>query len=235
MFWDSIISGFSVLGTWQFWAASLSFIAIFIFLFVILGFGIAKTMENGKTAPIGCLAGMILPILLQVVSITLLVVFLLPILMGGDELTPLTYFNEEWWKILKAGFIGFIILMLIGFIPVIGDLATQIPGVSVFVIGMIIFHALIGSTLQGILEINNIEKDLTPGFWTIIGFIIFAAIIVLILTTLIGISLMTLGIIDEEILENGALLIGPAIGVVPGLIALAIYISYVMLMVKQEL
>ena len=235
MLWESIISGFSVLGTWQFWVASLSFSAIFIILFLALGLGLSKSMESGRTAPLGCLAGMILPTFLQVVFISMLVVFLLPILMGGDELTPLSYLSEEWWRIVKAGFFGFIILMLIAFIPIVGDLATNTPGVSVFVIGMVIFHRLAGSALREIQEINNINIDLTPSFWTIIGFIILAAIIVWALTFLIIAGLMSVGIVDEEIMETGALFLGPAIGAIPGLIALAIYISYVMLTLKQEL
>ena len=235
MLWESIISGFSVLGTWQFWVASLSFSAIFIILFLALGLGLSKSMESGRTAPLGCLAGMILPTFLQVVFISMLVVFLLPILMGGDELTPLSYLSEEWWRIVKAGFFGFIILMLIAFIPIVGDLATNTPGVSVFVIGMVIFHRLAGSALRKIQEINNIDVDLTPGFWTIIGFIILAAIIVWTLTFLIIAGLMSVGIVNEEIMETGALFLGPAIGAIPGLIALAIYISYVMLTLKQEL
>ena len=235
MLWESIITGFSVLGTWQFWVASLSFSGIFIILFLALGFGLSKSMESGRGAPLGCLAGMILPTFLQVVFISMLVVFLLPILMGGDELTPLSYLSEEWWRIVKAGFFGFIILMLIAFIPIVGDLATNTPGVSVFVIGMVIFHRLAGSALREIQEINNINIDLTPSFWTIIGFIILAAIIVWALTFLIIAGLMSVGIVDEEIMETGALFLGPAIGAIPGLIALAIYISYVMLTLKHEL
>jgi len=235
MFWESIISGFSVLGAWQFWVASLSFSAIFILLYIALGLGLSKSMESGRTAPLGCLAGMILPTFLQVVFISMLVVFLLPILMGGDELTPISYLSEEWWRIVKAGFSGFIILMIIAFVPIVGELATNTPGVSVFVIGMVIFHRLVGSTLRHIQELNNVEIDLTPGFWTIIGFIILAAIMIWVLTFLILAGLMSLGILDEEIMETGALFLGPAIGAIPGLIALAVYISYVMLKLRQEI
>ena len=235
MLWDSIISGFSVLGSWQFWVASLSFSAIFILLFMALGLGLAKSMESGRSAPLGCLAGMILPTILQVVFISMLVVFLLPILMGGDEVTPISYLSDEWWKIVKAGFFGFIILIIIAFLPIVGELATNTPGVSVFVIGMVIFHRLVGSTLRHIQELNDVKMDLTPGIWTIIGFVILAAIIVWALTFLIIAGLKFIGIVDEEIMESGALFLGPAIGAIPGLIALAVYISYVMLTLRQEI
>ena len=84
---------------------------------------------------------------------------------------------------------------------------------------MVIFHRLVGSTLRHIQELNNVEIDLTPGFWTIIGFIILAAIIVWVLTFLIVAGLMSIGIVDEERMESGALFLGPAIGAIPGLIA----------------
>ena len=235
MLWDSIIYGFSVLSSWQFWVASLSFSAIFILLFIALGLGLSKSMESGRTAPLGCLAGMILPIFLQVVFISMLVVFLMPILMGGDELTPISYLSNEWWRIVKAGFFGFITLMIIAFVPIVGGLVTNTSGVSVFVIGMVIFHRLVGSKLREIQELNNVEIDLNPDFWTIIGFIILAAIIVWGLTFLIVAGLMSIGIVDEERMESGALFLGPAIGAIPGLIALAIYISYVMLTLMQEI
>jgi hypothetical protein len=232
MIWEAIKTGMEILGHWQFWVASLLFSTIFIIIFLFLGLGLSKTMENQKTAVLGCVGGAILPSLLQVVFISMLVVFLLPLFMGGDELTPLTYLSDEWWRIVKAGFFGFVILMLIAFIPVIGEMATNTPGVSIFIIGMVIFHRIAGSSLRYVQEINGTNIDLKPDFWSIIGFIILAWIIVWLFTLVIIAILTSLNIISADIMESGALFLGPAIGVIPGLLALSVYISYVLLKLK---
>jgi hypothetical protein len=232
MIWEAIKTGLEILGHWQFWVASIFFSSIFIIMFLLLGLGLSKTMENQKTAVLGCVGGAILPSLLQVVFISMLVVFLLPLFMGGDELTPLTYLSDEWWRIVKAGFFGFVILMLIAFIPVIGEIATKTPGVSIFIIGMVIFHRIAGRSLRYLQEINGTNIDLKPDFWSIIGFIILAWIIVSLFTMAIVTILTSLNIISADMMEAGALFLGPAIGVIPGLITLSVYISYVMLKLK---
>src|SRR5690606_27554930 len=112
------------------------------------------------------------------VFISILIVFLLPILMGGDEFTPFSYISDDWWRIVKAGFFGFVILMLLAFIPIIGELATNTPGVSIFVIGMVIFHKIVGSSLEHMQDLNGTQVDIKPDFWSIIGFIILAWVIV---------------------------------------------------------
>ncbi len=232
MIWEAIKTGLEILGHWQFWVASIIFSAIFIITFLLLGFGLSKTMENQKTVVLGCVGGAILPSLLQVFFISMLVVFLLPLFMGGDELTPLTYLSDEWWRIVKAGFFGFVILMLIAFIPVIGQMATNTPGVSIFIIGMVIFHRIAGSSLRYVQEINGTNIDLKPDFWSIIGFIILAWIIVWLFTLVIVTILTSLNVISDDMMETGALFLGPAIGVIPGLLALSVYISYVILKLK---
>lgn len=233
MIWEAITTGFEVLGKWQLWVASLSFAAIFIVTYLLVAYGLSKTSENEKTAPLGCVAGAIIPTFIQVVFISILIVFLLPILMGGDEFTPFSYISDEWWRIVKAGFFGFAILMLIAFIPIIGELATNTPGVSIFVIGMVIFHKIAGSSLRHIQELNGTHIDIEPDFWSIIGFIILAWVIVWSLTFVIITILTSTKIVKPEMMELGALLLGPAIGVIPGLIALVVYISYVILKIKN--
>lgn len=235
MIWEAIKTGFEVLGQWQLWVASLSFAAIFIVIYLLFGYALAKSTENEKTAALGCVAGAIIPTILQVVFISILIVFLLPILMGGDDFTPFSYISDEWWRIVKAGFLGLVILMVIAFIPIVGELATNTPGVSIFVIGMVIFHKIAGSSLRHVQELNGTHVDIKPDFWSIIGFIILAWIIVWALTFVIIAILTSTKIINPEMMESGALLLGPAIGVIPGLIALAVYISYVLLKLKNAI
>jgi len=232
MIWEAIIKGMEILGHWQFWIASLLFTTIFIIIFLLLGLGLSKTIENQKTAVLGCVGGAILPSLLQVVFISMLVVLLLPLLMGGDDLTPLSYLSVEWWRIVKAGFFGFLALMIIALIPVIGGMATNTAGVSIFIVGMVIFHRIAGSFLRYVQEINGTNIDLKPDFWTIIGFIFLAWIIVWLFTLVIVGIFSSLKIISAEVMESGALFLGLAIGVIPGLLALSIYISYVLLKLK---
>lgn len=235
MIWEAIKTGFEVLGQWQLWVASLSFAAIFIVIYLLFGFALAKSTENEKNAALGCVAGAIIPTILQVVFISILIVFLLPILMGGDEFTPISYISDEWWRIVKAGFLGLVILIGVAFIPVIGELATNTPGVSIFVIGMAIFHRIAGSSLRHFQELNGTNVDIKPDFWTIIGFIILAWIIVWALTFVIITILTSTKLLNTETMKSGALLLGPAIGVIPGLIALSVYISYVLLKLKNAI
>jgi hypothetical protein len=232
MIWEAIKTGMEIIGQWQFWVAALIFSIIFVLLFFLIGLGLSKTIENEKTALLGCVGGAIFPTMIQVVFISMLVVFLLPLLMGGDELTPLSYLSDEWWRIVKAGFFGFVILMLIALVPVIGEISTNTPGVSIFIIGMVIFHRIAGSSLRYVQEINGTNIDIKPDFWTITGFIILAWVIVWLFTLVIVGILTSVNILNNEIMESGALFLGPIIGVIPGLLALSVYISYILLKLK---
>ena len=48
MIWEAIKTGLEILGHWQFWVASIFFSSIFIIMFLLLGLGLSKTMENQK-------------------------------------------------------------------------------------------------------------------------------------------------------------------------------------------
>jgi hypothetical protein len=195
-------------------------------IYLQIGLSITKTVESKKTSILGSIIGTILPSLIQLFLISMLINFLLPLFMGRDELIPPTYLSGEWWRIFKAGLFEYI--MLIAFIPIIGEMASNTPGVSIFIIGMETFHRIAGSSLHYIQQINGTNIDIKPEFRTIICFIILTWIIVWLFTLVIVLILTSLNIISANLMQSGNFFLGLAIGVIIGLLTLSVYISYVL-------
>lgn len=232
MIWEAIKAGFEVFGQWQLWVACLSFVVIFMLVNPFFGYAMLKS-HNEKTAVLGCAARVIIPSLIQVVFISILIVFILPMLMGGDEFTPFSFISEEWWRIVKAGFLVFLTLILIAFIPIIGDLVINSVGISILVIGIGIFHKIAGSSLRHIQELNGTHVDIKPDMFKVVGFIFFAWAITAGVTLILNAIFTSTKLFNQVTKEWVGLFLATAINVIAGLFTLAVYISYVLLKIKN--
>jgi hypothetical protein len=229
MIWDSIKLGFQILAHWEIWLASFIFSLIFLILYLFFGFLIFKTLEKEKTASFGLVLSFILPTFIQVFITSMLVVLVLPIMMGGENLTSVSFLLDEWWSIMKAGFIGLIIIFALSIMPLIGNLVTKTHGISTFIIGIVVFHKIAGGFLKQIQQVTGANVNLKPDYWTLIGFVLLSWIVIWVLHIIIFAILTTTRLVSLNTLENRANYLGPIIGIIPGLVTVAIYISYVML------
>lgn len=177
MFWHSVLNGLSVLLHWQVWVA----LALFGLAHLVWLLGVGLLMGNsdsGRRMAAGCLTHMIGGTVLQAVLLGLLVFFLTPIMLGGNQAMPVSLIGTLAWPILVASFTALVVGFLLAFIPIVGGLITNTPGLSDFIEGIIIFRIFSAAFLEGFLEKAGLSTDIYPGFWQSMGYFILATIFV---------------------------------------------------------
>lgn len=229
MFWKAITTGLAQMAHWEIWVSSILYGLIFLLFYFALGYTMMKNEDSRGAQTAGCLTTMIGGPVLQGVLVSFLVSALLPILMGGDDFTPMNFITEYWWSITKAGVVSIIITLLLTIIPVIGDLIAKAPGTAIFVQGAIVFHMMANKALSTILEQTGVKASLFPGFWVTIGFVILSVVIVYVVSFLVILALMQLKLWDEYSSKKYGFIFGNFIGVIPGILCLCIYCSYISL------
>jgi hypothetical protein len=230
VFWESIIEGFKVLAHWQVWVAVLIYLLINLSFLFIIAMVVGQKESGGRMAT-GCLFQMFGGTILHGALMGFLVAFLLPLMLGGNSTLPLSYFPSLLWPLFKVGLIAIIAVTLLCFIPLIGHFISESPGVQAFLEGVIIFRLISSSTVEEVLSITHISGNIYPGFLTSLGFLIISGISVYAIVFIISLlSTYFEGTTTGELLP---IVIGPAFGVIGGIIPLFMYSSYVHLSIKH--
>lgn len=128
--------------------------------------------DSGVRQATGCLTHLIGGSILQSVLLGLLIFFLMPIMMGGDSITPLPFVKTLAWPIIKASLIALIAIFIISMMPIIGGMVANIPGLDVFLQGLIIFRIFSVGFVEMFLESVGMSADIYPGFWHTIGYFV---------------------------------------------------------------
>jgi hypothetical protein len=226
MFWTSITDGIGTLFThWEIWVSILIYGLIFLTYFILFGLAMSAGEDKGGVQMAGCLTHMITGTALQGMLVAFMVTSILPILCGGHDFIPLSFLADNWWAITKTGLISIGITLLLSLIPVVGHFISNTPGTSIFVQGVIVFQMLANKVLSEVLDNLNSNADIFPGFWTSVGFLILSIVIVYLVSFGLIILLTSLKIINK----NAMVTMGFVISVLPGVLCLCIYCSYVRL------
>jgi hypothetical protein len=183
--------------------------------------------DKGGVQMAGCLTHLIAGQALQGILVAFMVTSILPILCGGHDFIPLSFLADNWWAITKAGLISIGITLLSSLIPVVGHFISETPGTSIFVQGVIVFLMLANKVLSEVLDKLNSHAVIFPGFWTSVGFLILSIGIVYLVSFGLILLLTSLKIINDNAMETMGFVIGNFIGVLPGVLCLCIYCSYV--------
>jgi hypothetical protein len=230
MFWTSITDGIGILFShWEIWIGILIYGTIFVTYSILFRLGLSSGGANGGTQVAGSLTHLIVGPALQGILVSFLVTAILPILWGGEEIIPLSFLTENWWAITKAGLISIVITILISLIPIVGSFISNTPGTTIFVQGVIVFHMLADKMLFEVLVKISPSSEILPDFWTSIGFLIFSIVIANLVPMGLIMLLFLLRIINDNSMESMLLVVGNFIGVIPGILCLCIYSSYIRL------
>jgi len=230
MFWKSIADGIGILFThWEIWVSILLYGLIFLSYFFLFGLVLLKNEDRGGVQIAGCLTNMIAGPALQGILVAFMVTAILPILCGGHDFIPFSFLTEYWWEITKVGLWSMLITILLTLIPIVGKFILDIPGTAIFVQGAIVFKILANQVLDEVLNTLNSNANLFPGFWASVGFLILSIVIVYVITIGLILLLTKLNIINEYAMESMGFVIGNFIGVLPGVLCLCIYTSYIRL------
>lgn len=235
LFWKSVVEGFVVLGRWQVW------MALFLHLAVSFGYLLIVARRIGKSEAAGMMPSfpfcyMIGGIVLQGVLIGLLVTFLLPILLGGSSVTPLSAIASLLWPIIKAGLAAIAVVIGLSLVPLIGRLVADSMGIQVFLEAAIIFRIFSAYDVHQILAEADVTGSVYPGFWACIGFLVIVGSLVRLAAIASALPLILLedtaaGELLGELLMP--LVFGGVLAILGGLIPLFMYSAYVRLSIVE--
>lgn len=235
MFWQSVVGGFGVLAHWQVWVT--------LILYVILMFGwmvgiglLMGNSESGKRMATSMFAHMIGGPVVQCLLLGCVVLFLTPLMLGGDEAMPLGFFTTLAWPIVKACFLAMFISFAIMFIPLIGGIIANTPGVDAFIQGVVIFRCFSGAFIEYSLEQADLQvANLYPSFWACLGY--FALTMVFVYLSLIIFAALGTTLSRSQYSEESgfSFFIGMALMQVLGMLPLFMYANHVTLVVQKAI
>ncbi len=130
---------------------------------------------------------------------------------------------------MKAGLWSMLITIILTLIPIMGKFISDTPGTAIFVQGAIVFKLLANQVLDEVFKTLHSNANVFPSFWASFGFLVFSIVIVYMITVGLILLLTRLNIIDEYAMESMGFVIGNFIGVLPGVLCLCIYTSYIRL------
>lgn len=232
MFWNSIIGGLKLFSNWQVWSACILYaIVMFIFFFIVSK--ITGENEHFGREMAGYFTFTIGGIALEGVLMSLTVVFLFPILLGQQSITPISEVLNFLWTIIKAGLIATVIVTIITIIPLVGGLIAYSPGAQTFLMGFIIFRLFTRDMFNIILSESNIQSSIYPTIWEFIGFLIIATALTWLLIGIL--SVISLAFSDTALGDIMQMFGGQVLGVFGGIITLCMYINFIMLSLLNKI
>jgi hypothetical protein len=233
MFWQSVLGGLGVLAHWQMWVALIVYAVLQFAWLIVIGMTMGKSDAGGRMAA-GCLTHMIGGTILQSLLLGGLVFFLTPLMLGGDHAMPLGFFTTFAWPIVKACFLALVISFVVAFLPIVGRMITDIPGLDAFIKGLVIFRVFSAGFIESLLERANLHvANLYPGFWASVGYFVLAAVFVYICFFIF--SALGATVSRNRFTGEGAptFFIGMALMEILGLLPLFMYANHVTLAIQQ--
>jgi hypothetical protein len=222
LFLQSVLDGFRLLAFWHVWLGVLFYVIGFGVYLLILSRIVADNGQGGRELA-GCLTNLIAGPVVQGVLTAIVVAFLLPILLGGENPLALSDISNFFWQIALAGIIGVVIAILVGLIPFVGRMLTDAPGVQTFIIGAVVFRLLAGPAVADILNRAGLTVEVYPSIWLTLAYMGIAVVFFYVATLLVALVAAR-----REESAGGMLLVvvGPAMSVLGGLLALFMYSAY---------
>lgn len=202
-----------------------------IFFFIVSK--ITGDNEDSGRGLVGCFTFAMEGIALEGILMSLTVIFLFPILLGQQSITPISEVLNFLWPIVKAGLIATVIVTIITILPLVGSLIAYSPGAQTFLMGVIIFRLFTKDMFNIILSESNIQGNIYPTTWEIIGFIIIATALTWLLIGIL--SLISLPFGDTELGAMMSMFGGQVLGVFGGIITLCMYTNLILISLLDKI
>ena len=231
MFWNSIVGGLKLFSNWQLWSTCIIYAAVMLIFFFIVSKITGDNEESGR-GMVGCFTFAIGGIALEGILMSLTVIFLFPILLGQQSITPISEVLNFLWPIVKAGLIATVVVTIITIMPLIGNLIAYSPGAQTFLMGLIIFTLFTRDMFNAILSKSNIQGSIYPTTWEIIGFIIIATALTWLLIGIL--SLISLPFGETALGDMMSVFGGQVLGVFGGIITLCMYTNFILLSLLEK-
>lgn len=217
MFGNAIIDGLKIFfSNWEIWLVVLLYLAFSVSFMFFMGISFTSIENNNK---VGIASFWILFLsgpVVQGILATIIVITLFPLFCGGSGIVSFNFFIENWEFVLKYGFLAMMFVFLLSFIPILGRL-IEVPGISFAIQSIVVFNGIffpVFNKRHPGLEIHTktIELFLSLAISVLIVYLI--EFIIIYLTP------------KREKLSLFSIILANSINVIPGILCLCIYSSY---------
>jgi len=242
MFVQSVIEGLKAILNWHILLGMVA-VSVATVGFMIL-IGVLMTSRDESTGGIKAGAGCLLygfggPVI-QALSVGFFILLLLPALLADRGFTPGPIVAALSGSLIKMSLFGLGATLLICFIPFVGQVIANTPGVVTFMIGIFVIKPLISQFFSAVTG-EKIPAEVFPGFLACVGYVLIGLI-------LCSVLLVVLALIRDQVKRRtdplgymlqkhsgdspGLQWVALMLGAVFGLIPLLMYAKYVALALR---
>ncbi|MBM3862364.1 MAG: hypothetical protein FJ385_00200 [Verrucomicrobia bacterium] len=204
------------------------------------------TMGDGESSArigAGCFLVIVGGPLIQAIAVSGFVLLCLPAIIGGGGFTPGEVIGPLFWPVFKAGFLAMLLVLVLCFIPIVGRMISDTPGVPVFLQGIFMLKPIAKKLYYAITDGSRLPDSAFPSFWDCLGYI------------LIGLALcwaafMCVAMIADQVKKrrdpvghlldryrqepsSGMMLVGMFVGPVLGVVPLLMYGQFIGLSIRS--
>lgn len=221
MFWESVIDGILLIARWEIWIGGILYLGGILGGYALLG--VLMESDNPVSGVVGCIGSAIIAPFLHGIFLTLVVAWLMPIALGGPSATPVGFVLGHFGAVVIAAISAVLFALAASFLPIVGGLVANVPGVMTFLVGVVSFRVLAGSQLESIASEASISNSIYPGVWASIGFLAVTGILVSSQLVIANLPLRE----RHSPTESWDWFLSQLIGIVGGFLPVLMYISYV--------
>ena len=228
MFWQSVVSGLSLLLHWQVWAAALLYAKATECGESLVGaFGVDRA--SGKLRPGAFLTSLFGGPLLHSLLGGVLIVWLFPIMLGQSEATPPGLMLQCAGCIACSAVVAFLVVAALHFVPVVGEVVSRAQ-ISTLILDVVLFRVLSGRLVGSCSGVVGSLLAASPGFWACAGYL--AVAFGLLKGVQVGAAMLLartgiLGNEDRELWARAILsTLAPALDLLCGLLPIFMYVRY---------
>jgi hypothetical protein len=233
LFLKSIMGGLQLWRHPEIWALTGAFLLLYLGYLWGIRWATEKGVHKDGAGP-GCLV-QVIGFLFEGMLMAAFLLLLLPTLVGPGPGLSWTQVEPMGFIAARAGILAAIAVSILTFFPVIGPFLAASPGMGIFLLGTVTYRLLTPKYLEALLGGNINLKNLYPGVWETLGYLLLA----LLLTRLAMLAVMGLGKLlrrhsKQGPDKSGVLLgfFGPALDALGGVLALLMYSQYTYLSMR---
>src|SRR5258708_31305239 len=110
-------------------------------------------------------------------AVSLFILFCLPSLLFGTGFTPPGVISEVLIPVLQSCFVTLGLICLLSFIPIVGGVVSQTPGVPVFLQGIFVLGPLTHYLYEAGTHGKHLPDTAFPNFWLSLGYVAIGLVI----------------------------------------------------------
>jgi hypothetical protein len=176
MFWQSVVLGIQTLGNWHIWVGIVGFMVVMLLWNALVSI-IAGQSESSPRMVVGCFIGSLGSVLLNGIAVSFFVVICFPIILFGNDFLPLPVLTATAGSTLMIGLKSLLVVVILSFVPVIGQFISEGPGVTFFLQGILVLRPIAEDLYRHFFPGHVLSPSAFPSFWLSLAYLIIGCVL----------------------------------------------------------